>query len=82
MTKPTAASLRAVRSDVIRSTRLIRERLPLHDPATEQAWAEIETFIAVALRVFAKTNLSKLRDETRTVEISARLAGHTVFDAD
>ena len=33
----------------------------------------IETFVAIALRVFAKTNPSKLRDVMRTVEIQARI---------
>jgi hypothetical protein len=41
--------------------------------ADESAWAEIETFIAIALKVFAKTNPSKLRDAARTVEIHARI---------
>jgi hypothetical protein len=31
--------------------------------------AEIETFVAVALEVFKKTNPSKLRDAAKTVEI-------------
>jgi len=31
--------------------------------------AEIETFVAVALEVFKKTNPSKLREAARTVEI-------------
>lgn len=31
--------------------------------------AELETFIAVALEVFKKTNPSKLRDATRTVHL-------------
>ena len=36
------------------------------------ALVNIETFVAIALRVFAKTNPSKLRDVMRTVEIQAR----------
>lgn len=39
------------------------------DPALLDAWAGVETFIAVGLRVMAKTNPSKVRDEARTVEI-------------
>ena len=37
------------------------------------ALVSIETFVAIALRVFAKTNPSKLRDVMRTVEIQARM---------
>ena len=37
------------------------------------AWAGIETFAAVALRVMAKTNPSKVRDEARTVEMQVLL---------
>jgi hypothetical protein len=46
---------------------------PVASQADESAWAEVETFIAIALKVFAKTNPSKLRDAARTVEIHARM---------
>ena len=46
---------------------------PIASQADEHAWAEVETFIAIALKVFAKTNPSKLRDAARTVEIHARI---------
>lgn len=36
---------------------------------TLEHWAALETFIAVGLRVMAKTNPSKIADEARTVEI-------------
>lgn len=36
-------------------------------------WDTIETFIAVALRVLAKTNPSKIRDAAMTLEIQARI---------
>ena len=47
--------------------------LALNDPHLEDAWAGIETLAAVALRVMAKTNPSKLRSEMVTVGISALL---------
>jgi hypothetical protein len=47
--------------------------LALNDPHLEDAWAGVETFAAVALRVMAKTNPSKLRSEMVTVGISALL---------
>ena len=50
--------------------------------ADEHAWAEVETFIAIALKVFAKTNPSKLRDAARTVEIHARLNSIECIDED
>ncbi len=46
---------------------------PVASQADESAWSEVETFIAIALKVFAKTNPSKLRDAARTVEIHARI---------
>lgn len=49
--------------------------------ATKDAYAGIETFCAIALRVLAKTNPSKLRDAAMTVEIAARLKGREVIEA-
>lgn len=37
---------------------------------TEDDLAELETFIAIAMRVIAKTNPSKVREMTRQVEIA------------
>lgn len=41
--------------------------------ATLEAWASVETFSAIALRVIAKTNPSKVRDEAMKVEIASLL---------
>ena len=41
------------------------------DPAVHEAWAGVETFCALALRVFAKTNPSKIRSEAITLEIAS-----------
>lgn len=53
---------------------------PLCIPHDEDRWAEIETFVSIALRVFAKTNPSKLRDAAMTEEIRARMTGAVVED--
>ena len=51
-----------------------------HQDGTEvdTALCSVETFCAVALRVMAKTNPSKVRDCARTVEIKARMDGTPV----
>lgn len=79
MSKPTKAMMLHAREDVIKAVNLVRPRIDLSNPEVEQAWAQLETFVAIALRVMAKTNVSKLQSETRTVEISAGLAGRTIF---
>ncbi len=78
MSKPTKATVTAARADVIE----VLGRLRAASRGAEEDWAQLETFCAIAMRVMAKTNLSKLRSETATVELSARLAGRTVFDYD
>lgn len=82
MTKISKAAALQMREDVLVDMRLIRSKLDLSDPAVDRAWAGVETFANVALRVMAKTNLSKLRSEGMTVEIAARMAGHHVFDVE
>ncbi len=64
-----------IRLGVISSIERIRPTLDLSDADIEMAWAEIESFCAIALRVMAKTNPSKIRSEAMTVEISARMDG-------
>ena len=44
----------------------------------DTALCTVETFCAVALRVMAKINPSKVRDCARTVEIKARMDGTPV----
>jgi hypothetical protein len=82
MSRPTKAAMLQTREDVIYALGIVSPYLPLGNPAVDRSWAEIESFIAVAMRVFAKTNTSKLRSETTTVELAARLAGRVVFDPD
>lgn len=64
-----------IREDITAALSIIRPQLNLTDPTTESAWAEIETFVAVAVAVFAKTNPSKIKSEAMTVEIHARMDG-------
>lgn len=64
-----------IHEDIVAALDAVRPQLNLADPATEAAWAEIETFVAVAIKVFAKTNPSKIKSEAMTVEIHARMDG-------
>ena len=90
MSKPTKQQMTDTREGVLRSLFLVRENLDLltsrlgthRNKELDMAWAEIESFIAVAFRVFAKTNTSKLRSETTNIELAARLSGRVVFDPD
>jgi hypothetical protein len=59
-----------IAADIVAAVNRLR---PVASQADESAWAEVETFIAIALKVFGKTNPSKLRDAARTVEIHARM---------
>jgi len=58
----------------------IRNLIDLTKPENEAAWAQIETFCSIALRVFAKTNPSKLRDAAMAEEIKARIDGRGVLE--
>ena len=58
----------------------VRNVIDLTDPQNEAAWAQIETFCSIALRVFAKTNPSKLRDAAMAEEIKARIQGREVLE--
>ncbi len=63
-------------AEITEAVRVLRDALaPVDGSEVDTALCSVETFIVIALRVFAKTNPSKLRSETRTVEIKARLDG-------
>lgn len=67
-------------ADLTLALQTIREALnPVDGTPEDNALCAVETFAAVALRVFRKTNPSKLRSEARTVEIGARLSGIQVL---
>ena len=58
----------------------VRGALGTMSPGTEQAMIELETFCAVAQRIMAKTNASKVASEMRTVEIALRINGRPVIE--
>lgn len=59
-----------MRNDLIAEIYTLRDALPLMTPEQREALAAVETFCAVALRIIAKTNPSKVRSEAMTTEIS------------
>lgn len=71
----------AIDADLTLALQTVREALkPVDGTPEDHAMCAIETFAAVALRVFRKTNPSKLRSEARTVEIGARLSGIPILE--
>lgn len=65
-----------IEAEIDAALKLIRAALNAEDGSPEDHAIEgLATFAAVAIRVFRKTNPSKLRSEARTVEIKARLDG-------
>lgn len=69
-----------IAEDLVENLAYFRERFQrAKNPEADKRWAEIETFCTVALRVMAKTNPSKLRNEAMTLEIAARLHGKEVL---
>jgi hypothetical protein len=63
--------------DLIASVHFFRPHCMAID---EDKWANIETFIAVALRVMSRTNPSKIRDAATVEEIKARMDGRGVIE--
>lgn len=65
----------AIAEEVIADLGRLRDHiLATNDSALIDAFATIETHIAISLRLMAKTNPSKLHDIARTVEISTLIA--------
>lgn len=60
-------------NDIVEALSTVRAALPPAEQ-TGDAMATLETFTAVALRIIAKTNPSKVRDVARAVEIQALIA--------
>lgn len=80
VTKPTKEAIDAMTEQVMTDLTTVRGLVMLTCYEHEKnAMASIETFVAIALRVMAKTNASKLRDVMRTVEIVARMDGKEVI---
>lgn len=71
----------AIEADLVRCMQTLREALkPVDGTPEDEALAAVETTLVIALRVFRKTNPSKIRDEARTVEIKARMDGRQVLE--
>jgi hypothetical protein len=66
-----------IRTDLVDALRIIRKHVP---PEDEEAWAQIETFCAIALRIISKTNPSKVRDAAMAEEIKACIDGREVIE--
>ena len=66
-----------IATDIVAAVERLR---PVAAPYDEAAWAEVETFIAISLRIMSKTNPSKVRDAAMAVEIQARMKGIDVLD--
>ena len=78
MTKARARTdINSIRADIIEAVHRFRPHCQQID---EQAWAQLETYVAITLRVLAKTNPSKVADAARTEEISARLTGRECLE--
>lgn len=81
MTKPTKQAVTEMTNAIMRDLQTVK---PLINPSTKaevEAWAGIETFVAIGLRVFAQTNHSKLREVMRLIEIQARMDGREVIES-
>ena len=75
MTKPTKEAMAAITETVISD--LVAVRAVVGDT---QEMAGVETFVAIALRLMAVTNRSKLRDIMQVVEIQARMDRNHVYE--
>lgn len=89
----TRASVEAMKEQVVADLRIVADRIDKSAQIREQlggdasrskvegeAMASLETFVAVALRVLADTNPSKIKAAMMTVEIQARMSGKRVFE--
>lgn len=81
MTKPTKEAVASMTEAIMADLAIVKSRLVDHmdKPEVESAWAGVETFVAIGLRVFAQTNPSKLREVMRLVEIQALMDGKEVL---
>ena len=77
MSRPTREAIAGMTHAIMQDLAVIRDEL---DGRADEARAGIETFVAIALRVFAQTNPSKLREVMRLEEIKARMDGREVIE--
>ena len=68
-----------VKAKVVRSAHLLRGQLARSKRRDlREAWAEIETYLAVSLKVMDRTPLETIKSVAVTEEIKARLHGRPV----
>jgi hypothetical protein len=71
------ADVDQIRESIMKDLAVVKERLDEDGSRDithiDDAWTGIETFVTIALRVFAKTNPSKIRSEALTAAVHARL---------
>ena len=77
--KPSKESVQRIRDDALAELNVIRTRINPKDSIAAEALAGLETFISIAFRVIARTNVSRVIDEMRTVEIITRMGGKAVI---
>jgi hypothetical protein len=75
--RTTTEAINAMKEQVLADLQAVRAVTP---QTTEEALVSLETFVAIALRVFAKTNASKIKEAMQIVEIQARMDGKEVFE--
>jgi hypothetical protein len=64
-----------IAADIVKDLGVLRQALaPQMHGEVEDAWATVETFIAVSLKLMAKTNPSKVKSVAMTVEIQSLIA--------
>ena len=75
MPKPSKEAMAAITETVISDLFAVRAVV-----GDTQEMAGVETFVAIALRLMAVTNPSKLRDIMQVVEIQARMDRRHVYE--
>lgn len=84
--RPTKAAIAAMAEQALADMATIRDALTTTAPngnmivREDLALTSMETFVAIALRVFAQTNTMKLIEVMRLVEIQARMDGKVVYE--
>ncbi len=72
-----------IEADIVDALRTVRAQVGdklVDGTPLDDAFAQLETFVAVSLRIMKKTNPSKVRDAARTEEIKARMDGRQVIE--
>lgn len=68
--KPTKDGIDEFKRETYEAVMHFRPAMLELDEVSKGHWATIENFVAVSLRVLAKTNASKIRNEALIVELS------------